>query len=79
MFSIMTREATTCDLKQLVEKFVPNLIGKQIEKDCQGIFPLQNVYIRKVKILKSPKYDPAKLLEMHSEPKEDVGAQVDRP
>jgi len=79
MFTIMTREATSCDLKQLVEKFVPNLIGKQIEKDCQGIFPLQNVYIRKVKILKSPKYEAAKLLEMHSENKEDTGAQVDRP
>ena len=36
---------------------IPESIGREIEKACQGIFPLQNVYIRKVKILKSPKFD----------------------
>jgi len=67
MFDIITREATTVDLKELVVKFIPEVIGKQIEKECQGIYPLQNVYIRKVKVLKSPKYDPSKLLELHGE------------
>jgi small subunit ribosomal protein S3Ae len=31
------------------------------------IHPLQDVYIRKVKILKKPKFDLGKLLEMHEE------------
>ena len=38
--------------------------GKEIEKACQGIYPLQNVYIRKVKILRAPKFDITKLMEV---------------
>jgi len=67
MFEVMIREASTCDLKELVQKFFPESIGREIEKACQGIYPLQNVYIRKAKILKSPKYEAGKLMEMHSE------------
>lgn len=39
----MTQQATSCDLKDLVLKFVPESIGREIEKACQGIYPLQNV------------------------------------
>jgi small subunit ribosomal protein S3Ae len=67
MMDIMTKEATTSELKDLVTKFIPEIIGKQIEKECQGIYPLQNVFIRKVKVLKSPKFDPYKLYELHGE------------
>ena len=38
--------------------------GKDIEKACQGVFPLQNTYIRKVKVLRSPKFDVTKLMEV---------------
>eukprot|EP01118_Nematostelium_gracile_P001741 TRINITY_DN11819_c0_g1_i1.p1 TRINITY_DN11819_c0_g1~~TRINITY_DN11819_c0_g1_i1.p1 ORF type:complete len:244 (-),score=74.20 TRINITY_DN11819_c0_g1_i1:49-780(-) len=77
MMDIMTREATTVDLKDLVKKFIPESIGKQIEKDTQGIYPLQNVFIRKVKVLKTPKFDPNKLLEIHGEGAgQDTGAKV---
>lgn len=56
---------------------IPELIGKQIERDCQGIFPLQNVFIRKVKMLKTPKFDPYKLLELHGEgAAQDSGVKV---
>ena len=41
MVEIATREATSCDLKELVGKFIPEAIGKEIEKACQGIYPLQ--------------------------------------
>ena len=34
---------------------------------CHHIYPLHDVYIRKVKVLKRPKYDLTKLLEMHGE------------
>ena len=67
MMDIMTREASTVDLKDLVSKFIPESIGTQIEKECQGIYPLQNVFVRKVKLIKSPKFDPARLLELHGE------------
>jgi len=90
MMDIMTKEATTSELKDLVSKFIPELIGKQIERECQGIYPLQNVFIRKVKVLKAPKFDPYKLFELHGESKstpkaatttaapatEEVGASV---
>jgi len=67
MMDIMTREATTSDLKDLVVKFIPETIGKQIESECQGIYPLQNVFVRKVKVLKSPKFDQYRINELHAE------------
>lgn len=67
MFEIMIRESNSCDLKELVAKFVPEVIGREIEKSCQGIYPLQNVYVRKVKILKAPKYDQSVLFGLHGE------------
>nr|GAT54059.1 predicted protein [Mycena chlorophos] len=67
MFEIMTREATSCDLKELVQKFVPEAIGREIEKAARSIYPLQNVYVRKAKILKAPKFDVSKLLELHGD------------
>lgn len=36
MIDIMAREAASCDLKDLVAKFIPEAIGKEIEKSCQG-------------------------------------------
>ncbi|KAG9295965.1 hypothetical protein G9A89_011817 [Geosiphon pyriformis] len=75
MFEIMTSQVSTVDLKELVLKLVPEVIGREIEKACQGIYPLQSVFIRKVKILKSPKFDVQKLLELHSDSL-DTGAKV---
>ncbi|KAK9735293.1 hypothetical protein RND81_04G196600 [Saponaria officinalis] len=73
MREIMVNQASSCDLKELVAKFIPKSIGKEIEKATTGIYPLQNVYIRKVKILKSPKFDLGKLMEVHGDYSEDVG------
>ena len=36
-------------------------------KECQKIFPLQNVLVRKVKLLKKPKFDLTKLMELYQE------------
>lgn len=35
MFEIMQQEASTCDLKELVAKFIPEAIGSKIEAACQ--------------------------------------------
>jgi hypothetical protein len=57
----------------------PDSIGAEIEKKCQSIFPLQNVLIRKVKVLKKPKFDLTKLMEMHGDTvAEDTGAAIDK-
>lgn len=56
---------------------IPESIGKQISKVAQGVYPLQNVFIRKVKVLKTPKFDAAKILELHGEGQsEDTGKKV---
>lgn len=79
MTDIMVREASTCDLKELVAKFVPEVIGKEIEKSCSGIYPLQNTFIRKVKMLRAPKFDLHKLMEVHGDYSgEEVGSKLDR-
>ena len=67
MFEIMNREASSVDLLSLVQKFIPEAIGREIEKAARSIYPLQNVYVRKAKILKAPKFDVSKLMEIHGE------------
>jgi len=80
MVEIMKQHASTCDLKELVNKFIPEVIGKEIQKSCDGIFPLQNVAIRKCKVLKTPRFDLQKLLEVHGDYSDEiVAAEVDRP
>lgn len=76
MFEIMQREASSVDLKELTQKFAPEAIGREIEKACKGIYPLQNVYIRKAKILKAPKFDVSKLLELHGDSTDETGTRV---
>lgn len=42
-------------------------IGKEITKQCSKIYPLQNVLVRKVKLLKKPKFDLTKFMELYQE------------
>merc|ERR1711948_194484 len=67
MVDIMISEASKVQLRDLVKKLIPESIGKEIEKQTQGIFPLKDCLIRKVKILKKPKFDITKLMEMHAD------------
>ena len=46
---------------------VSDSIGKEIQKQASKIFPLQNVLIRKVKLLKKPKFDLTKLMELYQD------------
>jgi small subunit ribosomal protein S3Ae len=57
---------------------MPESIPQEIERRCQSIYPLQNVFIRKVKVLKKPKFDLTKLMEMHGDTVEDTGAAMDK-
>jgi small subunit ribosomal protein S3Ae len=47
-------------------------------QSCAGIYPLQNVFLRKVKILKAPKFDVTKLMEVHGDFTEEIGTKVER-
>merc|ERR1712230_156560 len=79
MTDIMTKGVSAVEMIKAVEKFVPEFIGRDIMKACEGIYPLQNVFIRKVKILKAPKFDAAKLAEIHAgETGAETGAKIAR-
>jgi len=78
MIDIMTEEASKVPLRELVKKFIPESIGKEIDKQTQGIYPLKDVCIHKVKVLKKPKFDITKLMELHTGGDDD-GQGLDRP
>jgi len=87
MIEIMNRESISVDLNGLVSKLITEIIGKEIEKATQGIYPLQNVLISKVKVVRSPKVDISKLTEVHGSAAiadaaasgaADTGAKVER-
>jgi len=75
MVDIMQAEAKG-QLRDLVKKLIPESIGREIEKQTQGIFPLKDVMVRKVKVLKKPKFDITKFMELHGDSGEDAGVPM---
>jgi small subunit ribosomal protein S3Ae len=78
MMEIMTQAASKSTLKQLAVQFLEKSIEKKIAKECNKIFPLQNIYVTKVKMVKKPKFDISRLLDMYSE-KQDNSKKVAAP
>ena len=79
MIEIMQREVSNITLAQLTSKLIPEVIGREIEKSTQTIYPLQNVHIRKVKLLKQPKFDLGALMALHGEGStEEKGKKVSK-
>jgi len=80
MIEILNEETSKVQLRDLVKKLIAESIGKDIEKQTQGIFPLKDVIVRKVKILKKPKFDITKLMELHGDGgDDDAGVEMLRP
>merc|ERR1711879_307226 len=61
------KKMTDIITKEVVNKLIPDSIARDIEKACQGIYPLHDVHIRKVKVMKRPRFDLTKLMDMHHE------------
>lgn len=76
MFDIIGEHVTKHDLKDFVKKLTLNTIGAEITKQARSVYPIQNTFIYKVKMIKAPKIDLTKLAELHADTKEDVGAAV---
>jgi len=76
MVEIVQRAASKVQLRELVKTLIPEALGTEIEKSCRGIFPVQNCYIRSVKMLKKPKFDLTKLMELHTGSHDDVGTEM---
>jgi len=68
----MVNECQKSTLRELFKKFISDAVSKQITKECSKIFPLENVLIRKAKVLKKPKFDLTKLMELYSDRPEQV-------
>jgi small subunit ribosomal protein S3Ae len=80
MVARMTELGTKGDLKSLVKVLITAPIGEDIAKEASGIFPIKDCFIRKVKVLKKPKFDVTALMEWHSAdetPVADVGKPVE--
>jgi small subunit ribosomal protein S3Ae len=72
MMEIMQATVQKSSLKELVKVFLKEEIGKQIQTDCSKIYPLQdNCMIRKCKIMKKPKFDLTKLMELYKDTPEN--------
>ncbi len=67
MREIIVDESKSVPLKQLTDKFVERIIEKRIGKECNRIFPLQNIYLKRVKMLKKPRFDFSRLMDMYSD------------
>ena len=51
MVNAMNREITSHSLKDLLaKKILPDTIPKEIIHECQMVYPLQDVHIRKIKV-----------------------------
>jgi small subunit ribosomal protein S3Ae len=78
MVSYMSELGTKGDLKSLVKELIASPIGENIAVQASSIFPIKDCYIRKVKVLKKPKFDVTELMEWHNadETVADTGAPV---
>merc|ERR1712087_918504 len=65
MREIIKNHVSGSDLKGVVEKLSKSDIGNDIRKSCQLTFPLKICLIEKVKVMRKPKKDVAKLMQMH--------------
>jgi len=65
MIDVIEKEISTHDINGLIGRLTSQSIGKEIERVCQSIYPLQNAVVCKIKTLRQPKVDLNKLLEAH--------------
>ncbi|KAM9577476.1 small ribosomal subunit protein eS1-like [Trichechus inunguis] len=85
MMDMMTQEVQTNELKQVVNKLIPDSIEKDIESLGQSIYLLHDVFVRKVQMLKKPRFELGKLMELHGEgsssgkaTRDETGAKVEQ-
>merc|ERR1712194_821440 len=54
-----------CSLKEMVNLLISDKLESDIKSGCQNIFPLDPVHVHKVKLVRKPKTDFTKLMEIH--------------
>lgn len=76
MVQIMQAEVGKGQLRDVVKSLIVNKIEGLMKTQTNRIFPLDPVHIFKVKILKKPKIDISKLMEIHEKGGDDEGVAV---
>ena len=88
MIEVVNKEVSSSDVSQLVRKLTTEVVGRQVEKQTQSIYPLQNALVRKVKLLRAPRSDLGRLVELNGgvdaikqfeAQLEQLGVEVERP
>jgi len=67
MVDHITKNVKDCDISEFIKKLLPDAIASDITKAADGIYPIQDCHISKVKVVKKPKLDLHKLAELHGE------------
>jgi small subunit ribosomal protein S3Ae len=67
MTDIIQKEASTNNLTDFVKYLLTDAPAEAITKACTFVYPLNNVVVRKVKMLKKPKLDITKLNDLFKE------------
>jgi len=65
MRDIIKNHVSSETLQGVVRKLSDDVLGKDILKSCKLIYPLKDSLIEKVKVLRKPKRDVSRLMEMH--------------
>jgi len=67
MVEVITNEISKHNMTEVLGNLLTDAIGEEIKNKCKFIYPLSNIYIRKVKTVKKPKFDISKLNELHKD------------
>ncbi|KAH0476116.1 MAG: hypothetical protein KVP17_003345 [Porospora cf. gigantea B] len=62
----MQAEAAKTPLAKVVKSLIMGNIEREILSACSEVIPVQNVFIRKVKVVKKPTFNPARFAELHT-------------
>jgi len=78
MTELVIAQVSNADIKELIAKLLPDSIAAEIVKAAQPIYPIQDCYISKIKVVKKPKVDLHRLAELHGEAGVKVNAKGER-
>jgi len=67
MVETITKCVTSGDIQALVKNLLVDTISSDITKLTKHIYPLENVHVSKVKVVKRPKLDLGRLAELHGQ------------
>merc|ERR1712176_381471 len=82
--AIIRKTVSSTDLKGAVDAILNSKIENQVEAASRSVYPLKDVFVRKVKMLKSPKFELRRLMEVQGDTKEvkrleDRGIKAEEP